>query len=73
MQMTEMISPVEKLAAVLRTLERAHAVAFESFQDPRYPEIDPYTIVDQNGRHMLLDSLVAIVNAQTALVNHRRD
>jgi hypothetical protein len=61
-----MEADIAKLRSIVTKLEIAHDKKVEDFKK-EFPAIDPYDVTDTTGRPILLDSLVAITNANAAL------
>jgi hypothetical protein len=59
----------EKLKLHAQMLEKSYEALRQNFE-VRFPGQNPLGIQDVNGRFILHDSLVSLVNAETALLRH---
>lgn len=57
----------EELAAYSKHLAAAYEVVRKTLEK-EYPDVDPLEIRDTQGRFVLYDGLVSLVNADTALL-----
>ena len=66
---------LEELKTALERIEFVHEGLYARLKKVQ-PDVDPYSILDTDGRYILLDSLTAIVSAKTVLasaeINSRR-
>jgi hypothetical protein len=65
-----MASNIEDLSAAVEVLQVAYDKARHELDVAGFP--DMFTVVDTNGRYILLDAATALVNARSALANAER-
>ena len=66
-------SYADRLARAVADLENAYRVQADRLREEFWPPVDPFTVQDTNGRPVLLDALVSLVNGLAVLtsVGHR--
>lgn len=57
---------IEKLEDAVERLEKAYEAALTTYEK-EFPDVDPMTLRDTNGRLMLVDALTEIVRGRSAL------